>query len=316
MKKSIIAFIFVLSLSACSPQRPLVCVSVYPMEYIVQRIGGTVVDLCNLSEGDYILKAQFNHESKELLDRASLIMYFGQLEPYFDVYRDLIFESDAARMDILSLTPVTPFKRLEPVMVGQTRIWLERRYYESVLFDMVDKYQQDPYVWLDPINMLSIARALKDFLVANYPENEAKFNANFTSLQNDLVLLDAQFQLLRNETNNIKFVSISPSFGHWQKAYNIQVFPVVLSRYGVLPNSAQLNIIKESIIANDVRYIAYEANLSAEHRELFHQLVEELDLSVINLSNLTTLSPQDKENNKDYLTIMLENLRLLESIGR
>lgn len=316
MKKSLMLIILMLLISACSPQRPLVCVSVYPMEYLVRRIGGNLVDICQLSEGDFILTAQFNEHALEVLDDADLIMYFGQLEPYFDIYRDEIFSSRAARMDVLSTTPVLPFKRFERVTVGGNRLWVESRYYESIAFDLVDMYQQDPYVWLDPINMLSIAKELRNFFLKKNPENEALFNENFNQLQNDLILLDAQFQLLKNETENIKFVSISPSFGHWQKAYNIQIFPVVLSRYGVIPNATQLNIIKESIIQNGVRYIAYESNLTSEYRDLFNYLVEELDLIVINLSNLTTLSESDKENNKDYLSIMLENLRLLESIGR
>lgn len=316
MKKWLVMSVIVLILGGCAAQRPKVCVSVYPMEYIVKRIGGNLVDVCQLTKGDYILKAQFNYDVLDDLKSADLIMYFGQLEPYFDIYRDLIFASNAERMDVLSLVPPTPFKRLEPVMVGQTRIWLEHRFYDSVAFDMVDQYQQDPYVWLDPINMLSIARVLKTFLITNYPENEALFNANFLELQHDLVMLDAQFQLLRHEANEIKFVSISPSFGHWQKAYNIQVFPVVLSRYGVLPNATQMNIIKETIIANNVRYIAYEDNLSESHRNVFHQLVEELNLSVININNITALSDHQRENNSDYFSLMLENLRMLESIGR
>lgn len=316
MKKSLMLIILMLLISACSPQRPLVCVSVYPMEYLVRRIGGNLVDICQLSEGDFILTAQFNEHALEVLDDADLIMYFGQLEPYFDIYRDDIFSSRAARMDVLSTTPALPFKRFERVTVGGNRLWVESRYYESIAFDLVDMYQQDPYVWLDPINMLSIAKELRNFFLKKNPENEALFNENFNQLQNDLILLDAQFQLLKNETENIKFVSISPSFGHWQKAYNIQIFPVVLSRYGVIPNATQLNVIKESIIQNGVRYIAYESNLTSEYRDLFNYLVEELDLIVINLSNLTTLSESDKENNKDYLSIMLENLRLLESIGR
>jgi len=316
MKKSVMLIILMLLISACSPQRPLVCVSVYPMEYLVRRIGGNLVDICQLSEGDFILTAQFNELALEVLDDADLIMYFGQLEPYFDIYRDDIFSSRAARMDVLSTTPALQFKRFERVTVGGNRLWVESRYYESIAFDLVDMYQQDPYVWLDPINMLSIAKALRNFFLEKNPENEALFNENFNQLQNDLILLDAQFQLLKNEAENIKFVSISPSFGHWQKAYNIQIFPVVLSRYGVIPNATQLNIIKESIIQNGVRYIAYESNLTSEYRDLFNYLVEDLDLIVINLSNLTTLSESDKENNKDYLSIMLENLRLLESIGR
>ena len=142
------------------------------------------------------------------------------------------------------------FRSFDRVTVGGNRLWVENRYYESIAFDLVDVYQQDPYVWLDPINMLSIAKALRDYFLEEYPENEALINTNFTALQNDLVLLDAQYQLLKNETEDVKFVSISPSFGHWQKAYNVQIFPVVMSRYGVIPNSTQLSIIKDSIIQN------------------------------------------------------------------
>lgn len=316
MKKILFILTLIFVISACTPSRPLICVSVYPMEYLVKRLGGNQVDVCQLTQGEYMPLAQFNKDALPQIQEADLILYFGQLEPYFDIYRDDIFDSSADSLDILSLTPVLPFKRFDQVSVGGNRLWVESRYYESIAFDLVDMYQQDPYVWLDPINMLSIAKVIRNYLVTNYPENEAVFNSNFTSLQNDLVLLDAQYQLLKNETNNIKFVSISPSFGHWQKAYNVDVYPVVLSRYGVLPNSTQLNIIKESIIQNEVQYIAFEPNLSESYQELFNQLVEELDLTIINLSNITSLTQADKDNNKDYLSLMLENLRLLESIGR
>lgn len=316
MKKILLVVTLIIAFSACTPSRPLICVSVYPMEYLVKRLGGNQVDICQLTQGEYMPLAQFNEEALSQIQQADLILYFGQLEPYFDIYRDDIFDSSADSLDILSLTPVLPFKRFNQVTVGGNRLWVESRYYESIAFDMVDMYQQDPYVWLDPINMLSIAKVIRDYLVSNYPENEAIFNTNFTSLQNDLVLLDAQYQLLKNETNNIKFVSISPSFGHWQKAYNVEVYPVVLSRYGVLPNATQLNIIKETIIQNEVQYIALEPNLSEEHQALFNQLVEELELTIINLSNITSLTQADRDNNKDYLSLMLENLRLLESIGR
>ena len=316
MKKILLIFTLIFVISACTPSRPLICVSVYPMEYLVKRLGGNQVDVCQLTQGEYMPLSQFNQEALPQIQQADLILYFGQLEPYFDIYRDDIFDSSADSLDILSLTPVLPFKRFNPVTVGGNRIWVESRYYESIAFDLVDMYQQDPYVWLDPINMLSIAKVIRDYLVSNYPENEAVFNTNFTSLQNDLVLLDAQYQLLKNETNNIKFVSISPSFGHWQKAYNVEVYPVVLSRYGVLPNSTQLNIIKETIIQNEVQYIALEPNLSESHQALFNQLVDELELTIINLSNITSLTQADRDNNKDYLSLMLENLRLLESIGR
>ena len=99
MKKWLVMSVIVLILGGCAAQRPKVCVSVYPMEYIVKRIGGNLVDVCQLTKGDYILKAQFNYDVLDDLKSADLIMYFGQLEPYFDIYRDWETDRKSTRLN-------------------------------------------------------------------------------------------------------------------------------------------------------------------------------------------------------------------------
>ncbi len=49
--------------------------------------------------------------------------------------------------------------------------------------------------------------------------------------------------------------------------------------------------------------------------KLQQQLIDELALIPVNLNNLSSISSEDKKASKDYLTIMYDNLKALESIA-
>ena len=66
---------------------------------------------------------------------------------------------------------------------------------------------------------------------------------------------------------------------------------------------------------DNVKYIAYEPNMTEDMLALFNQLSEELNLQRVDLSNLSSLSADQREDNKDYMSIMVENLNQLESMA-
>jgi hypothetical protein len=70
--------------------------------------------------------------------------------------------------------------------------------------------------------------------------------------------------------------------------------------------------IKQRIVEDGVKYIVNEPNMTEDMKELYDQLVEELGLKTVELSNLSSLSVTQKSSNMDYLTIMYENLAQLE----
>ena len=164
-----------------------------------------------------------------------------------------------------------------------------------------------------------MAKTIYQILASNYVEQSAYFKENYTALESDLIEVDARYQNLANklksESKVIKFVSMTPSFGCWQKSYGFQVYPVCLSKYGALPNEKQLEAIKKRIIEDDVKYIVYEPNMTIEMSELFNSLADELNLTRVNLSNLSSLTPTQVNDGKDYLSIMYENLSVLENIA-
>ncbi|MBQ2213328.1 MAG: zinc ABC transporter substrate-binding protein, partial [Erysipelotrichaceae bacterium] len=122
--------------------------------------------------------------------------------------------------------------------------------------------------------------------------------------------MDAEYQSLKNL--NVKLVTVGCTFGNWQKPYNVQVFPLIMSKYGVLPSDEQLAFIKKTIVENDVKYIVKDETLPEDMMALYEQVRDELKLKEISLSSLSKLSDEDKDKNKDYMTIMYDNLISLE----
>lgn len=302
-------------LTGCSSEKPVVCTTTYPVSFLVERIAQDRVTLCQLSEGPVIQRATMNEDFDEMLQKMDLILSLGLLEPYMEMYRSDIRSARVDLIDLSAQSSIYDFKRFTTIMVSNSEVILESPYYEGIVFDTIDTYEKDPVVWMDAVAMTSMARIIKDWLVDKFPEDAKFYEDNYASLESELARLDAEYQIMKLRRMDIKFVSITPSFGNWQKAYGVSVYPIILSRYGVVPSGPQMEIIKQRIIDDGVKYIAFEPNLSDELRELYNDIKEELELTQINLHNLHTLTENDLEGNKNYISIMYENLSILEAIA-
>jgi len=317
MKKMILIIIssilILTSLTACKLSVLNVGVTTYPIQYLVNRIAQDKVNVIQYSEGQTITRAQIVADYKDKLETTDVIFYFGKLEPYFSVYLNEFQNSSTQLIDLTSNAGVYRFQRYTVTNVGNTQVTLENKYYESNLFDNMNTYDTDPMLWLDPITMISMAGTIKDWLIENFPEEKNLFTSNYDVLKQELARLDADYQELWHQ--DISFVSVTPSFGNWQKAYGIQVYPLILSRYGVLPSVEQLAVIKEKIKTDGVKLIVHEPNLTEDMEALYNAIKTELELESIELHGLSFLNELDVTNNKNYMTIMFENLNTLEGLA-
>ena len=320
--KKLVIIILIVCLTGCNSKNSAVrsyhVYTAYPIGYLLERIGGNRIMISSIQNSAHIQNATLVDDYENILDNALYFYYIKGLEPYLDLYGDDIDESLVNEVD-LSTSSIYAFKRYTPVKVGGTLSYVESDYYSGSAFDDIDTYTNDLYLWLNPIGMLSMAKQIYNNLTANYAEQSSYFTDNYQELENDLISLDAAYQnlatSLQNEGKTIKFVSLTPSFTSWQKAYGIEVYPVCLSKYGALPTDSQLEIIKQRIIDDGVEYIVYEPNMSDEMMSLFSSLESELGLKRVNLSNISSLTVTQQSDNKDYLTIMYENLAVLENIA-
>lgn len=296
--------------------RSQVAYTVYPVGFLLQRLAGDTITAKSVQNDEIVQRAQLREDHKEILSDSQVFMHIGQLEPYLTVYSSEINQLANEQLDLSTLNAVYDFQRYTQVIADGEITYVESPYYRGEEFQMIDTDIQDLYLWTDPIAMLSMAKDIRDWLIATYPDEKSIYEVNFTRLETDLINLDAQYQALAtaNEKNDkvIRFVSMTASFGNWQKTYGFQVYPVVLSKYGVLPNSKQLELIEERIRTDGVKYIVYEPNMTDDMVSLFNRIEDDLGLRRVELSNLSSLT--GSESGKDYLSIMYENLNALETM--
>ncbi len=316
LQSFLVMLLCVCMLSGCAEeQKPQLVATVYPVEYLISKIGGNDVVVKNISSGSLIQRAQPTQDYLSILKESDALFYIGGLEPYMDVYYNDIRSTKVDLVNLETKSAIYKFERYTTTTINGITTGVEEPYYEGDAFKMLDKYDSDPMLWMDPVAMTSMANDIYDYMVEKYPEYQKIFASNYEQLEVDLARLDADFQKINEEKMEISFVSMTPSFGIWQKSYGINVYPVCLSKYGALPTKEQLEVIKARIQQDKVRYMVLEQNLPEDMEKLQQELIDELGLIPINMSNLSTISESDQKATKDYLTIMYENLKMLESMA-
>ena len=315
IKLFLVSVLALFLVSGCEEKNPSIATTVYPVQYLVERIGGDDVTVSNITENTMIQRAQIKSSFQDILKDSDALFYIGGLEPYMDLYVDDIRDTGVDMVDLATKSAIYKFERYTSTTIDGITAGTEGPYYEGEEFANLDTYDADPMLWMDPVAMTSMASDIRDYLVQKYPQYKDIFDENYDALELDLARLEADFQAIPDGKMNISFVSMTPSFGNWQKSYGIKVYPITLSKYGALPTSDQLAAMKKRIKSDHVRYIAIEQNLSEDMEKLQQQLIDELALIPVNLNYLSSISSEDKKASKDYLTIMYDNLKALESIA-
>ena len=316
MKKKLTVLLIVAmlcaSLSGCQTRKTSIATTIYPVKYIIEQLAGSRVTVEYISNDNYISRTGLVSNYKDILERCSLFVYIGELEPYIDIFEQEIQAIDIDIINLASLSAIDNFSRFTTTTTDSgVTVITESKYYNSPLFDLVDIYKKDPYIWLDPIAMASMASTIKDWLESYYPEDTLMIENNWKTLQANLVRLDVEYQSLK-AMKDLKIVTVTPSFGNWQKSYGIKVYPLILSKYGVLPNEEQLAFIEKEIQDNKVKYIVYDETLPEDMLELYERVKTDLKLTEINMSSLSRLSQKNIDSSMDYMTIMYQNLRALD----
>lgn len=313
LKSILILGLILLMLTGCVAKNTEVLVTSYPAEFLVKRIAGERAQVSYLFEpGTTPQTTQISKDYESLLKKADTLVYISELQPYWEVYKEDIGKPDFDVINFSDASSLYDFKRYVSVLVNSNVVVSESSYYDSSVFDATDIYNKDPFLWMDPLAMTSMARTVRDYFVKKYPDEKQTFVANFDALEIELAQLQANFQAVRNYEQPLKAVTFSPSFGNWQRSFNIQVSPIVLSRYGALPTQAQKNVIHEYIVEHDIMYIFKEKGLNEAELKLYNEFKKQHDLTEIEVENLLFVDKERLEQNEDYITIMYKNLENLE----
>lgn len=167
----------------------------------------------------------------------------------------------------------------------------------------------DPHVWLDPIYSKQLAEAIKDELIKQMPEKAAAFEKNYKSLIEELDQLDQSFKNLVDSVQNKQFIVSHAAYGYWEKRYGLQQINVSGISSSSEPSQKQLANIIEIAQEHNLKYIFFEQNISSKLTKIIQDAING---EALTLHNLSVLTDEDLKNNRDYFSIMEDNLKALE----
>ncbi|WLR54767.1 zinc ABC transporter substrate-binding protein [Mesobacillus subterraneus] len=169
----------------------------------------------------------------------------------------------------------------------------------------------DPHVWLDPILSIKLAANIKDSLIELMPDREQEFEQNFALLEKDLKELDNEFKNVIEQAENKHLLVAHEAYGYWSNRYGIIQIAVNGLSPTQEPSQRELTNLIEEAKEHDLKYIAFEQNVSSRVAEMIQR---EIGAETVTLYNLESISAEDMKNQEDYFSLMRKNLQTLEKV--
>ena len=112
MQKKIILLVLLglllTSLTGCETDKKKVVYTVYPLGYLLEKIGGDRIEIQSLQDEVIVQRASAAADLKERVKDADLVLHIGQLEPYFQLVLPEIRSSSSILVSVIpALSPTT-----------------------------------------------------------------------------------------------------------------------------------------------------------------------------------------------------------------
>ena len=169
-------------------------------------------------------------------------------------------------------------------------------------------HELDPHVWLAPSLAIKEVMAIRDQLVAAYPERGEVFKKNAAIYLTKLAALDQEYRDTLSGGKQKSFVTQHAAFGYLALEYGLKQVPIAGLSPDQEPSAARLAELKDYVTENQIKYIYFEENASDE---IARTLAEETKVELLVLNPLEGLSNEEMEKGADYISVMRENLQAL-----
>lgn len=110
-------------------------------------------------------------------------------------------------------------------------------------------HEQDPHIWLSPINAMAMAGNICDGLCENYPEHEELFHSNLCALKSELETLEAYAHEQLKELSCRQIITFHDGFSYMAADFDIEIVHAIEEESGSEASAAELiqltNIVAE-----------------------------------------------------------------------
>jgi zinc transport system substrate-binding protein len=264
-----------------------VIASFYPLQYVVERIGGDLVHVRNLTPaGAEPHDLEITADDTARMQDADLVVYLSGFSPAVDDTVDAVARGhafDAAAFADLTLT-------YTPIEEGESS----------------DEQVTDPHFWLDPTRLANVADQIAGRLAELDTTKSDTFVANAGALRRDLESLDHGYANGLANCANGSIVTSHNAFGYLADRYGLTQVGITGLTPEDEPSPQDLAAVTDFVKDHDVTTIYYETLVSPDIAET---VAAETGAAVDVLDPIEGLS--DTSRGADYPAIMRSNLETL-----
>lgn len=195
----------------------MVCVSILPQKYFVEKIAGDLVDInVLLPPGANPRYYSIMPSQMKEISRSSVWLRIGQIP----------FEKSWAQ----KIRQTNPKMKVYDTSVQADWIILKK--------DTVNFKGVDPHIWMSPLEVKKIANESYKALIKTLPEDSVIFTANYKKWILEIDILNRE---IKNSFKNLlqrKFIIFHPSLTYFARDYNLEQIPIEIE--GKEPSTRQI----------------------------------------------------------------------------
>ncbi|GGU58020.1 zinc ABC transporter substrate-binding protein [Streptomyces albospinus] len=299
------AVLGLLSLSACSTAgagrsgdgKLKVTASFYPMQFLAEQIGGSHVEVSNLTKpGVEPHDLELTPKQTAQLGESGAIVYLKGLQPAVD---DAIKQSGVK--NVADAASLTGLETHGTEVDGHHHSTGDNHSHSE------SEPGRDPHIWLDPVKYAEVAKGVNRTLAAADPKNRADYQKNTDALVKKLDGLDKEFRDgLKNRASDT-FITTHAAFGYLAERYGLTEEAISGLDPESEPSANRIKDLHTLAAQHHVSTVFFETIANPATAEA---LAGDLHLKTDVLDPLEGIT--GKSRGKDYFGIQRANLAALE----
>ncbi|OIU68604.1 metal ABC transporter solute-binding protein, Zn/Mn family [Rossellomorea aquimaris] len=289
--------------------------SIYPLHYFAERIGEDQVKVSTLLPPGSDAHT-FEPTPKDMIEIAEsdLFIYNGLgMESYSSKIAKALKSEDALMVEATEGADVisSSHGHKGEQTAGEEGVHDEHGdgSHEEEAHDKHSDGDYDPHIWLDPTRADQLAANIRDALIKEKPEEKKNFEKNYQELVKDLNELDREMNEVTSEKDHPEILVSHAAYGYWEDTYKIEQLAVAGLSPTDEPSQKELKEIIETANKHGLKYVIFEQNVTPRVAKIVQ---DEMKAEPLRIHNLSVLTEEDIEKDKDYLSLMKENIETLK----
>ncbi len=222
-----------------------VYVTIAPQKWLMDRLGGDLI------QTEVLIPANRNAHTFEPTPNQIASLLSAKLYLYLDLPFEqqvvAILKKNKSKLQLINMA-----EQIHPIQVAHHH-HREHEHAEADQYHHHEEESPDPHIWLNPGNLIRMARAGAKALQEMDPAHEAIYRARLEKVEAELEGLDQELRRLLAPHEGKTFYVFHPAFGYFAKAYGLHQKAVEVE--GKRPTPKQLSELIEQAKEDNVHVI-------------------------------------------------------------